>query len=60
MDVLCCDIYVQLPSINGKLFFVGLLFFDVCAVLFSVLNRSVFSIFHRGSQDETVMRSVTV
>ena len=42
------------------LFFVGPVFFGVCGVSFNVSNRNVFSIFHRGSQDETMMRSVTV
>ena len=39
-------------------FFVGILFFGVCGVLFNVLSSSVFSFFRRGSLDETVLRSV--
>jgi hypothetical protein len=39
-------------------FFVWLIFFGVCGVLFNVLSRNVFPFFHRGSPDETVLRSV--
>ena len=61
MEVMCFDIVcVLFPSVNGKLFFVGLIFFGVCGVLFKVLSKSVFSIFRRGSEDETMMRSATL
>ena len=39
-------------------FSVGILFFDICGVLFNVLSRSVLSFFRRGSLDETVLQSV--
>ena len=64
VEVVCCDVfYVPLHSVNGKLFFsflVGLIFFDVCGVLFNVLGRSVFSFFRRGSLDGTALQSVNV
>jgi len=61
VEVVCCDvIYVTLPSVKGKLFFMGLIFFVVCAVLFNILSKSVFSFFRRGSLDETVLQSVAV
>ena len=40
------------------MFFVGLLYFGACAVLFNVLSRRVFPFFRRGSPDETVLQSV--
>jgi hypothetical protein len=50
-------IYVPLRSVSGQLLFRGAVFFGVCGVLFSVLSRSVFSFFRRGSLDESVFRS---
>ena len=61
VEVVCCDVIcVPLSSVNGKLFFMGLIFFVVCGVLFDVLSKSVFSFFRRRSLDETVLQSVAV
>ena len=51
MEVVCCDVYISLLSANGRTVPDGLLFFDVCGVLFNVLDISVYiSIFRRGEQ----------
>jgi len=39
-------------------FFVGIIFFDICGVLFNVLSRNILLFFRTGSLDETVLRSV--
>ena len=57
-DVCCGVIYVPLHPVNESFFFVGLLLFGVCGILFNVLSRSVFSFFPRGSLDETLLLSV--